>query len=86
MRRIMKAHFLIGGFVMISFAFANMDDAVMSDGKGIYHQTYCSGKYRYIVDSVTQTCYFCSGGITAIPCENLAKRPEWKSIITWVNK
>ena len=36
---------------------------------------------RYLVDAVAQLC-FSSNNV--IPCENLALREEWKSVINWV--
>jgi hypothetical protein len=43
----------------------------------------------YSVDVVTQQCYVVrsyAGGIQSIPCEILARRPEWKPLLTWVKK
>lgn len=49
------------------------------------------GNLGYQVDKVAQLCFVIwkasannAGGIATIPCESLAKRPEWKPIITWV--
>jgi hypothetical protein len=64
-------------------------------GDGIYLLPYASnGAVTYQVDTVSQICFVLwynrskptleIGGIATIPCANLAKRSEWKSIITWV--
>jgi len=47
------------------------------------------GKFSYIADTVTQTCFMnfydgSLGGLTEIPCENLAKREEWKEVLNWL--
>lgn len=44
----------------------------------------------YFVDATAQLCFLNTarrdGGVatTLIPCVNLAKRPEWAKIITWI--
>jgi hypothetical protein len=44
---------------------------------------------RYMVDTTTQLCFIATfrnvGGtsVLQIPCATLAKRPEWRSIISW---
>jgi hypothetical protein len=49
------------------------------------------GVINYVVDANTELCFAVEtgtsygSGLTSIPCENLAKRPEWKPYITWVN-
>ena len=38
---------------------------------------------QYIVDTRAQLCFLSK---ELIPCENLAKRKEWREIIHWVNE
>lgn len=55
---------------------------------GMYHQQMnWISKDGYQVDTVAQLCFvtlFQGQGIATVPCANLAKRPEWQPIITWV--
>lgn len=66
---------------------------------GMYFQVVDSdwGKLAYQVDTVAQLCFaiwsnisftgaggITAGGITNVTCANLANRPEWKPILTWV--
>lgn len=58
----------------------------------IWAHYLASGTYQYYVDDITQICSLAiqSGvqkgglGVTKIDCADLAKREEWKKIITWV--
>lgn len=44
--------------------------------KGIYYQS----DLGYEVDPLTELCF---KGTNEIPCQKLAKRPEWAKVITW---
>jgi hypothetical protein len=52
---------------------------------GFYFQRF-DGIGSYLVDTIAQTCLFrvAESGLTTISCSDLAKRSEWKPIITWV--
>lgn len=83
---------IVALFLMIVSAITFAED-VKKTKDGIYHQ-YVGMKDpvpigRYVVDPKTQQCFFAyhaQGGVTVIPCEKLAQREEWKSIITWAGK
>lgn len=79
--------------VLISvLSFAGSDEPMQEDN-GIYWKKY-DGTFvtYYQVDTICHQCFTIiwkfndAIGITNIPCENLARRPEWKQIITWVDK
>jgi hypothetical protein len=39
----------------------------------------------YVVDTTAQICYFIGYREPAVvPCKSLAKRPAWRSVITWI--
>jgi hypothetical protein len=49
------------------------------------------GSLNYQVDKITQQCFVIwnnheSGGLTTISCAELAKRPEWKPLLTWIKE
>lgn len=55
----------------------------------VYTQYFPESRLRYSVDTVTRLCFIgndakLGGSLTPIDCADLAKRREWKSIITWV--
>ena len=65
-------------------------NADIKEGKnGIYREfvksSYSLPRIEYSMDSVTRLC-FASRELSdmLIPCENLARRPGWGSIITWL--
>ena len=76
-------------FVTACFsAFVNAENPeVVNEGSGIY-RSKIEGIHSYKVDTVTELCF--AGGysgakaIVQIDCNSLAKRPEWKSVITWI--
>lgn len=50
------------------------------------YETINGSDFYYIADTITGQCFAVirainGGGITTIPCESLAKRVEWKSIL-----
>ena len=45
-----------------------------------------SGHFQYIADRLTEQCFISRSGITEISCSKLAKRPEWRNVLTWVKK
>jgi hypothetical protein len=55
---------------------------------GIWIETYRG--LNYIVDTKAELCFAVvpstqgGGGITTIPCEKIALREEWKTIIKWI--
>ncbi len=55
---------------------------------GFWVETYRG--FNYAVDTKAQLCFVYllstdgGGGITTVPCEKLAKRGEWKPILTWI--
>lgn len=48
--------------------------------------------FYYRVDTIAQICYVVPTATgngeswIIVPCENLAKRPEWKTVIDWLEK
>ena len=45
-------------------------------------------KFTYVVDKQAQLCfvtYYILENFQPVPCENLAKREEWKPHITWID-
>lgn len=51
---------------------------------GMYEAQY--QEFWYIVDPIAHLCYAQNGALTLISCSKLARRQEWSSIITWLNK
>jgi len=53
------------------------------------YDSFSNSTVKYIVDTSSRLCYALhlsgASGFTLIPCEALAKREEWKEIISWVN-
>jgi len=45
----------------------------------------------YAVDTTTRVCFVTpsnfkvADSFTVVPCESVARRPEWKDIITWID-
>ncbi len=65
-------------------------DGPKTIGDGVYvqilstHQNF--SRLVYVVDSISQQCFaalLTREHFVAIPCGNLARRGEWRSIITW---
>ncbi len=78
--------FILTQMSSIAVAKAYQDNDGMYFGKRFKSQ---SGLLHYHVDSITQTCFIIysqsgGGAITEVSCSDLAKRPDWKPIITWV--
>ena len=66
-------------FTTTSFA----DAPSVEKDDGLYIQLL--GSYiKYVVDTKTQLCFGGKDGISVIDCKSLAKRNEWKPIITWL--
>ncbi len=63
---------------------------IVTEKNGMYIQKDIRPYFDYMVDSVAELCFAKSlnhgVGLTQIDCKNLSRRPEWKSIITWVDK
>lgn len=62
----------------------------LQNNDGIY-STSANSQLNYHVDSKTQLCFATSeqtkqAALVQIDCSSLAKRSEWKDIITWLNK
>jgi hypothetical protein len=82
-------------FLLIISSSAIAQVEVSRSGYGIYSsRVYDGGGYqlKYKVDTIARICFAITiygqkngGGIgvTEISCSNLAKRDEWKEIITW---
>jgi hypothetical protein len=89
-----KSRIILLTIVVVLFV-ANIAHAgkVKKGKQGMYWQLLDSdggSNVMYQVDTVTQQCFTVfksgtGGGITKIPCERLAKRPDWKPIITWAD-
>ena len=64
------------------------EDRVIQGKDGISHALYDFGGYRiaYIVDTVAQLCFADHEGLVQISCQDLAKRDEWKPVITWTQQ
>lgn len=59
---------------------------VKEKNDGFYVQANVLSNVAYFVDTKARLCFCASGGgLTTIPCENLARRDEWKPVITWVH-
>ena len=59
---------------------------VQSLPEGWYRQTYKAPiNIEYLVDSVARQCYVAYTGTAVIDCRMLARRPEWRKILTWVD-
>ena len=82
---------LVAGEVQAAEVFKMNDDMYIQDFQGNRI------KMAYLVDTVTHQCFVLSSiklesntltsspaPIAIIPCVDLARRPEWKSILTWV--
>jgi hypothetical protein len=62
----------------------------LQNSDGIY-STSKTNQLNYHVDSKTQLCFATSeqakeAALVQIDCSSLAKRSEWKDIITWLDK
>ncbi len=68
-------------------------ERIYEGSSGVYHSNVLGGRnnastpfHQYTVDIVAQLCFARSSeGLTPVNCKNLAKRPEWKPFITWVD-
>jgi len=65
---------------------------VSSHKNGLYSEHVSSGMGRdyavtYVVDTVAELCFArtTDNSLAVIPCENLAKRPGWTAILTWLS-
>ena len=70
-------------------------DGGINEGKnGMFwsgHDSSGADNIIYQVDTITQTCFAIyrgglRGGLTNISCNDLAKRPEWAPILTWIEE
>jgi hypothetical protein len=87
--------FILSIFILSGSLFS---DEILKTKDGIYRQAVGQSAFgrifEYIADPSTQLCFFAildkEGripiSITTIPSEALAKKEEWKSIITWIKK
>lgn len=82
---------VLGIFLALLANHVQAADKPFKINDGMYYQKLDSdsGELFYQVDTIAQQCfvmwyYHVPGGITTIPCVDLAKRPEWKPILTWV--
>jgi hypothetical protein len=71
--------------VLLAATNASAEEKIRETKDGVFAQfvggnTGVSG-LLYKVDTKTQLCFMADN---LVPCESLAKRPDWKSIITWV--
>ncbi|GEM_PF-5100187 len=71
---------------VFSLALQAKSDSVDFDKKtGTYKETNIFPFGTYTADPKAELCFFViMASPTQIPCENLAKRPGWESVITWV--
>jgi hypothetical protein len=79
-------------FFMSPFAVATPDIDDMGDGIFVQQFRFNAfvGAFGYIVDSRTEICLIKwfrkdPAGMEIVSCVNLAKRKEWKDIITWID-
>jgi len=80
----MKLTFAILLVVMTIGGVQAADAPMKSGNDGFYVQSW--GSFIYQVDTIAQICVMRvppTGPISTISCNDLAKRPEWKPIITW---
>jgi len=74
--------------ILLLFSMTALADDVEKGEEGMYWQLYDSTRatvIMYQVDTVAEICFAAYFGIVEISCSQLAKRPEWASIITWVS-
>ena len=91
----MKFKIMILGSILLSAfsnANANADEIeIEKHDTGIFMSEEIDPGMVHVVDTVSQLCYAKPAhyrdtvGIILIPCENLARRPEWRKYITWIN-
>ena len=72
--------------ILISLILANVAQANIKEKQdGLYQESVGDRGVTYKVDTLTQLCFASwFQGYSVIPCENLAKRPGWADILTWV--
>lgn len=80
---------LIFGFIGIFSSSATAQQLDVKEDKNGIYISYVGNKLAYQVDTVSQLCFATThfgedASITIVDCKLLAKRPEWKSIIDWV--
>jgi len=76
---------------LLMFASTTSFASDQPDVKKLDHGVYWSvvaASYVYYVDTVAQLCFVAdahntSSALSAIPCKNVKKRPEWAQIINW---
>lgn len=87
----MKVRLLGTALLLITLGIATTADARVKEGKnGIYTEKVSTSMGQadmfYQLDSTARLCFagLIGWNMAAIPCENLARRPGWAEIITWV--
>ncbi|MDO8494191.1 MAG: hypothetical protein Q7S68_02515 [Deltaproteobacteria bacterium] len=84
----MKKIMLVLGLMVLGFATmaVGKDKApkVKELEDGFFSQHFYPLTGSYVVDTQAHLCLVVKESIAEIPCEKLARRPEWKPIITWV--
>lgn len=93
MKWILVLGMIVGVQVLSGFAFAKEEKKapeVQETGDGFYVQYRKNHLPDYVADTKAQICFARDGfngaaiGSFQITCSDLAKREEWKSILTWV--
>ena len=92
MVKVLCSLFVISAIILNSHSVTAKPEAD-EEKEGIYRSRGLS-RITYWVDTITQLCFAtylvkrgdtgAGVGLLKIDCKNLAKRPEWKPIITWV--
>ena len=81
--QVMKKFILIIVFILSG---CSATEKELIDSVDSTYSVYYDHFISYKVDTIIEKCFAAfNHTIIELSCESLAKRPEWKSIITWVN-
>lgn len=84
MRRLARIGFAL--CLMFGAVSAAAEDGPKTMGDGVYIEVLATHRLVYVVDSIAQQCFaaiLTREHFVVIPCGNLVRRAEWRSIITW---
>ena len=85
MRTLIKSIFIFCFIATLAVSAIAKESKIKSQKDGTYQQSLDIG-WGYKVDKKTQLCFFygSGAGLALVDCKSLAKRLDWKPIITWV--
>jgi len=88
--KLLTKNILAISLILIFSPGVNAKNPKVEKSENGFYNSWVDRFFYYRVDTVTQLCFAAemTGGraLIQISCENLAKRPEWVEIITWLGK